>query len=56
MNNINSDVMMEMIIKCADISNAAKPLNMYCVWAGRIMEEFYLQVFFIIFIFILYSY
>ena len=31
------------MLKCADVSNPAKPFDLYAEWTARIMEEFYLQ-------------
>ena len=33
-----------MLIKCADVSNPARPLNLCREWAGRIAEEYFAQV------------
>lgn len=40
-----SDVLLvlQMILKCADVSNPAKPETIYQAWAKRVMDEFYLQ-------------
>ncbi|XP_024908747.1 cAMP-specific 3',5'-cyclic phosphodiesterase 4D isoform X7 [Cynoglossus semilaevis] len=31
------------MVHCADLSNPTKPLQLYCQWTDRIMEEFYSQ-------------
>lgn len=36
-------MLMQIAIKCADISNPTKPLNLCQNWAARVMEEFYRQ-------------
>lgn len=33
-----------MLIKCADISNPCRPLELCIEWAGRISEEYFAQV------------
>ena len=33
-----------MLIKCADVSNPTRPLNMCIEWARRIAEEYFNQV------------
>ena len=33
-----------MLIKCADVSNPARPLNVCREWAVRIAEEYFCQV------------
>ena len=35
--------LLEMFLKCADISNPAKPLVIYQRWADLVMREFYRQ-------------
>ena len=37
-------VIKRMLIKCADVSNPARPLNLCREWAGRIAEEYFAQV------------
>jgi hypothetical protein len=36
-------IILKMIIKCADVSNASRPLAIYIDWAKRICEEFFKQ-------------
>ena len=36
-------VIFQMCIKCADISNAARPQNLNLNWTSRVMEEFFMQ-------------
>ena len=36
-------VIFQMCIKCADISNAARPQNLNMQWTDRVMEEFFTQ-------------
>ena len=43
MNDENRRIMLLMALKCADLSNPAKPFNLYMVWCSRIMEEFFCQ-------------
>ncbi|VDN14913.1 unnamed protein product [Dibothriocephalus latus] len=31
------------MVHCADLSNTAKPLDLYTRWMNRLMEEFFLQ-------------
>lgn len=31
------------MVHCADLSNTAKPLELYTRWMHRLMEEFFLQ-------------
>lgn len=38
-------LVLKMVIKCADISNPARPLDLYKKWVDCIMEEFWSQVF-----------
>lgn len=33
-----------MLIKCADVSNPCRPLELCIEWAGRISEEYFAQV------------
>ena len=33
-----------MLIKCADVANPCRPLNLCIEWAKRISEEYFLQV------------
>lgn len=37
-------LVLKMVIKCADISNPARPLDLYKKWVDCIMEEFWSQV------------
>jgi hypothetical protein len=39
----NKHLVMQALVKCADVSNPAKPFDIYAEWTARIMEEFYLQ-------------
>lgn len=34
---------MQIALHAADVSNPAKPFNIYAVWTSRILEEFYAQ-------------
>lgn len=36
-------VLMQMVIKCADVSHAAKPLALHYQWSKRVSEEFFAQ-------------
>lgn len=36
-------LLLKMAIKCADISNAAKPRGIYMKWTERVIREFYQQ-------------
>ncbi|KAF2071837.1 hypothetical protein CYY_006854 [Polysphondylium violaceum] len=36
-------LLMQIAIKCADVSNPSKPWDLYKEWADRVMEEFYRQ-------------
>jgi hypothetical protein len=36
-------LMLQLMLKCADINNPAKNLNLYAKWVERVMEEFFLQ-------------
>eukprot|EP00163_Fabomonas_tropica_P001897 TRINITY_DN113_c0_g1_i1.p1 TRINITY_DN113_c0_g1~~TRINITY_DN113_c0_g1_i1.p1 ORF type:complete len:1135 (-),score=363.87 TRINITY_DN113_c0_g1_i1:1506-4910(-) len=36
-------LVMEIMMKCADISNVAKPFNLASEWADRLLEEFFRQ-------------
>ena len=38
------NVVKRMLIKCADVSNPARPLHICKVWAHRIAEEYFTQV------------
>ena len=40
----NVSVVKRMLIKCADVSNPARPLHICKVWAVRIAEEYFNQV------------
>ncbi len=31
------------MVHCADLSNTAKPLDLYTCWMNRLMDEFFLQ-------------
>ena len=37
-------ILKRMLIKCADVSNPARPLDHCKVWAARIAEEYFAQV------------
>lgn len=37
-------IMKRMMIKCADVSNPARPLEVCKIWAERIAEEYFAQV------------
>jgi high affinity cAMP-specific and IBMX-insensitive 3',5'-cyclic phosphodiesterase 8 len=37
-------ILKRMIIKCADVSNPARPLDICKEWAVRIAEEYFTQV------------
>jgi hypothetical protein len=39
----NKQLVMQAMVKCADVSNPAKPFAVYAEWTARIMEEFFLQ-------------
>ncbi|XP_038078738.1 high affinity cAMP-specific and IBMX-insensitive 3',5'-cyclic phosphodiesterase 8B-like isoform X3 [Patiria miniata] len=39
----NRALIRRMLIKCADVSNPTRPLNMCMVWARRISEEYFAQ-------------
>ena len=39
----HSDLITKLVIKCGDISNAAKPAALYNRWADNIISEFYIQ-------------
>lgn len=42
--NRNSVILLlQCLLKCADVSNPAKPLPIYRLWTDRVMEEFYQQ-------------
>ncbi len=36
----NKQLILQAMVKCADVSNPAKPLPVYSEWTARIMEEF----------------
>lgn len=38
-----------MLIKCADVANPCRPLELCIEWAGRISEEYFAQVHFVFF-------
>ena len=40
----NMAILKRMIIKCADVSNPARPLDICKEWAVRIAEEYFTQV------------
>ena len=40
----NMAILKRMIIKCADVSNPARPLEICKEWAVRIAEEYFTQV------------
>ena len=40
----NVAILKRMLIKCADVSNPARPLEICKVWAHRIAEEYFSQV------------
>ncbi len=40
----NRILVKRMLIKCADISNPCRPLELCIEWAGRISEEYFAQV------------
>ena len=44
MSAIDTAVIKRMLIKCADVSNPARPLSLCTVWAERIAEEYFAQV------------
>ena len=44
MSAIDTAVIKRMLIKCADVSNPARPLNLCKEWAKRIAEEYFTQV------------
>ena len=37
-------LLMKIALKCADISNVARPLNTYLKWTEKLTEEFFNQV------------
>lgn len=41
----NVAILKRMMIKCADVSNPARPLDLCKEWAYRIAEEYFSQVF-----------
>jgi 3'5'-cyclic nucleotide phosphodiesterase len=41
----DKQLMMEMAVKCGDLSNPIKPYDIARKWTGRVMEEFFRQVF-----------
>lgn len=43
MGSIDTAVIKRMLIKCADVSNPARPLSLCTVWAERIAEEYFAQ-------------
>lgn len=40
----NRVLIKRILIKCADVSNPARPLDIYKEWANRIAEEYFEQV------------
>ena len=40
----NKTLIRRMLIKCADVSNPARPVHMCIEWARRIAEEYCMQV------------
>jgi hypothetical protein len=44
-------MLLQLLLKCADISNAAKKEKVYQEWLTRILNEFYRQVSFPLFLF-----
>ena len=48
----NMATVKRMLIKCADVSNPARPLNICRQWAYRIAEEYFSQVHIKIYIYI----
>jgi hypothetical protein len=42
--NEDTTLLLEMLIKCADVSHAAKPLEVHLRWTALITEEFFRQV------------
>ena len=36
-------LMKRILVKCADISNASRPLKLCCEWASRVSEEYFSQ-------------
>lgn len=40
----NVAILKRMLIKCADVSNPARPLEICKIWAYRIAEEYFSQV------------
>eukprot|EP00741_Cyanophora_paradoxa_P001843 tig00000507_g1786.t1 len=36
-------ILLNMLLKCADLGNAARPLRTYMAWAGWVMDEFWEQ-------------
>ena len=40
----NMSIVKRMLIKCADVSNPARPLDICRQWAYRIAEEYFSQV------------
>ena len=41
---LDTGVIKRMLIKCADVSNPARPLPVCKEWANRIAEEYFAQV------------
>ena len=42
--SVDTAVIKRMLIKCADVSNPARPRETCKVWAERIAEEYFAQV------------
>lgn len=40
----NQILIKRMMIKCADVANPCRPLDLCIEWAGRISEEYFAQV------------
>lgn len=40
----NQTLIKRMMIKCADVANPCRPLELCIEWAGRISEEYFAQV------------
>ena len=40
----NVAILKQMLIKCADVSNPARPLEICKLWAFRVIEEYFTQV------------
>ena len=44
MATVDTAVIKRMLIKCADVSNPARPRDTCKIWAERIAEEYFAQV------------